>query len=203
MILIRSSFFFLLGACLCFKGSGQYKWKQVKDKDGIRVFLSDIAGRSYKAVRVECTFPGTYQKLFSLLDDIPNNKDWVYNLKNSRVLKRLNPLEYWIHSETHLPWPMSNRDAVIHVRMHTDSLPHFFTRTGTGEPKLIPESSGLVRVPHYYAYWKVTMPASQMLHIEYLIEADPGGSIPAWLSNMFVDKGPYETFKKLKELLQK
>lgn len=127
----------------------------------------------------------------------------MYNLKNSRILKQITSQEYWIHSETHLPWPMSNRDAVIHVRMRTDSLPYFFIRTGTGEPKFIPENSGLVRVPHYYAHWKVTMPSAQTLHIDYIVEADPGGSIPAWLSNVFVDKGPYETFKKLKDLLQK
>jgi hypothetical protein len=47
------------------------------------------------------------------------------------------------------------------------------------------------------------MPAPQTIHINYEVEVDPGGSIPGWIANMFVDKGPFETFsnlaKKLKE----
>jgi hypothetical protein len=47
------------------------------------------------------------------------------------------------------------------------------------------------------------MPTQQTVHINYILEADPGGDIPAWLSNEFVDKGPFETFKKLGEILGK
>jgi hypothetical protein len=36
----------------------------------------------------------------------------------------------------------------------------------------------------------------------YIFEIDPGGSTPAWLVNMFADKGPYETFKQLGEALK-
>ena len=35
--------------------------------------------------------------------------------------------------------------------------------------------------------------------IIYTVRFDPGGSLPAWLVNMFVTKGPLQTFQKLKE----
>jgi hypothetical protein len=37
----------------------------------------------------------------------------------------------------------------------------------------------------------------------YTFETDPGGNVPAWLVNSFADKGPFESFKKLGELLKK
>jgi hypothetical protein len=46
------------------------------------------------------------------------------------------------------------------------------------------------------------MPSSTSINIVYTFDADPGGSLPAWLVNMFADKGPYESFKKLSVLLK-
>lgn len=200
--MLRSSWA-LIFITLFLESSAQYDWKLDKDRDGIKIYLSDVAGTSYKAVKVECTFPGTYTKLFNILTTVSRNSEWVYNSKTNYILKQTNPLDFIYYSETRFPWPLSNRDAVIHVRIRTDSMPKFFTSAGTGEPKFIPERSGKVRLPHYSSYWKVTMPTPQTIHIYYILEADPGGNIPAWLSNVFVDKGPYETFKKLGEILSK
>jgi hypothetical protein len=47
------------------------------------------------------------------------------------------------------------------------------------------------------------MPTAKTINIIYIFEAEPGGSLPAWLANMFADKGPYESFKNLSELLKK
>ena len=198
--MLRIFFFFVFITLQC-EGFGQYQWKLDKDKDCIKIYLSDVAGTGYKAVKVECTFSGTYIKLFNLITNVSRNSEWVYNSKTNYILKQINPLDFIYYSETHFPWPLSNRDVVIHDRIRTDSMPRFFTITGTGEPDFIPKKSGKVRVPHYSSYWKVTMPTQQSIHIDYILEVDPGGSIPSWLSNVFVDKGPYETFKKLAEVL--
>ena len=196
-------FLFVLFSILPGKSFGQYNWKQEKDKDGIKVYVSELKDSKFKAVKVECTLTGSYAKLVSTLINVSHNSDWVYNTKNSYLLRRNNPLDFIYYTETHLPWPLSNRDAVIHLRIKTDSLPKFLTISGICEPKFIPEKSGKVRVPHYAANWTVTMPGPQAIHINYVVEVDPGGSIPSWIANMFVDKGPYESFKKLAEQLGK
>ena len=102
-----------------------------------------------------------------------------------------------------MPWPMSNRDAVVHLTMNKDSLNRFLKISAIGEPRLIPEKSGKVRVPRSSVSWYVTMPTAKTIHIIYTFEADPGGNLPSWMVNMFADKGPYESFKKLSEILKK
>lgn len=183
------------------KGAGQYQWKLQRQSDGIKIYVSDVLGSGYKAVKAECTFPGTYAELIAILTNVPGHTQWIYNAKTNYLLKQNNPLDLIYYTETHLPWPASNRDAVIHLRIRTDSLPRFLNITGTGLPKYIPEKSGKVRVPHYKASWRVSMPSPGKLHIVYVLEVDPGGSLPAWISNMFVEKGPFETFKKLGGML--
>ena len=184
------------------KCTAQYQWKLQRSSEGIKVFVSDVAGSSFKAVKVECTFTGTYGKLISILTNVPQHNKWIYNCKTSYLLKKVGPLDIIYYSETSMPWPISNRDAVIQLEIDTENLPNHLTISGKGQPKYIPEKQGKARVPHYVANWRVTMPTPQTISITYILQIDPGG-IPPGLSNMFVDKGPFETFKNLREMLKK
>ena len=51
--------------------------------------------------------------------------------------------------------------------------------------------------------WYVTRASANSIRIVYTFETDPGGNVPSWLVNNFADKGPFESFKKLGELLKK
>ena len=181
---------------------GQYNWKLSKEKDGIRVYQSDVQHSDYKSIKVECTLEGNYDKLIAVLNNVSHQKDWVYHNKTSYIINRVSPYEFYYYIETFIPWPMSNRDAVVHLKMNKDSLNHFLKITAVSAPGYIPEKSGKVRVPKSNITWYVTMPDAKTISINYIFEAEPGGSLPAWLANMFADKGPYESFKKLSEILK-
>lgn len=190
--------FLLINNC-----QGQYNWKLEKDKNGIKVYLSDVAGSGFKAVKVECVMKGTYAKLITILTDLSHFSDWIFHNKTSKLIRKISPLDVIYYSETNMPWPLSNRDVIIHMRIKTDSLPRFLSISGFDEPDLFPKIPGNVRVPHYKANWKVTMPNAQTLQVSYILEIDPGGSIPAWIANSFADKGPYETFSNIADQLKK
>ena len=190
--------------CLLLKPSqAQYNWKLEKQKNGISVYLSDVSGSSFKAVKVECTLTGTYAKLIALLTNVSQFSNWIYHNKASKLLKQNTPLDFIYYSETYMPWPLSNRDAVIHLQIKTDSLPKFLSISGVGKPTYVLPVWAKVRVPHYQANWKVTMPTANTIQISYLLEIDPGGDIPAWIANSYADKGPYGTFSKMAEELKK
>ncbi|HTC01448.1 MAG TPA: hypothetical protein VK705_12275 [Ferruginibacter sp.] len=91
---------------------------------------------------------------------------------------------------------------MIHIQMKMDSLNHFLVVNGIGEPNYTPQKSGIVHVPRSMVNWYVTMPTNNTITIRYIFDADPGGSLPAWLVNMFIDKAPYESFKKLAAILK-
>ena len=191
--------FFSLFACTAFS---QYNWKLTKNKDGIRVYQSEAKNSIYKSIKVECTFEGTYDKLISVLNDVSLHPNWVYNNKTSSMIKRISPTEFYYYTETSLPWPMTNRDAVVHLKMTKDSLDRFVKISAIAEPGYIPQKSGKVRVPQSNIQWYVTMPTAKTIQIMYTFEANPGGSVPAWLVNSFADKGPFESFKKLENILR-
>jgi START domain len=180
----------------------QYNWKLSKDKDGIQVFLSETANSKFKSIKVECTLEGSYDKLIDALTNVDHFKDWVYKTKKAHLLKKPSANELYYYSETSLPWPMSNRDVVAHVKIQKDHQPGYLKITSVNEPAYVAEMPGKVRVPHLSINWNVTMPTAKTIHIVYIFEINPGGDIPAWMVNMFANKGPFETFKKLAEILK-
>ena len=194
---------FLLLPALALTASAQYSWKLSKDKDGIKVYESGTKNSDFKSIKVECTLPGNYDKFIALMNDVPHYKDWVYRAKNSYLIKRISPDEFYYYIETSLPWPLSNRDAVFHSKTNRDSLNRYLNIKTITEPSFIAEKSGKVRVPYSSIDWYLTMPSAKTIHLIYILEIDPGGYLPAWLVNIFADKGPYETFKRLSEGLKK
>jgi hypothetical protein len=194
----------LLTCCFLLVGSafGQSDWSLVKDNNWIKVFESDMNQSNFKRIKVECTLDGTFDKLLQILNNVENHKTWIYNTKHSYIIKRISANEYYYYTETFLPWPLKNRDAVVHIRFSKDSFNHSLRIVAEGVPDYLPVIDGKVRVPRSANSWLVTSPAPNKLHIVYTFEADPGGSLPAWLVNALVDKGPYESFRKLAEQLK-
>ena len=168
-----------------------------------RVYQASSAHSNYKSIKVECTLEGSYEKLISILSDVSRHKEWVYNNKSASILKKLGPYEFYYYTETTLPWPMSNRDAIIHLKMEKDSAGRFLRINASAVPEYMDEKSGKVRIRQSSISWYVTRPSSRTIQIVYIFDANPGGSVPAWLANNFADKGPYESFKKLSEMLKK
>ena len=186
-----------------FEGMGQYKWKLSKDKEGIKVYLADNPKSKFKSIKVECTLQGNFDKLIAILTNVDHLKDWVYNTKSSYLIKKITPYDLYYYTETSIPWPMENRDAVVHLKVMKDSLQRFVRVSAVSEPLFIPEREDKIRIPRSNITWHVTMPTKNTVSIVYVFEADPGGNLPAWVVNSFADKGPYESFKNLSELLKK
>ena len=196
-IFILTAFFLLTGTVF-----GQKDWSLVNNGSWIQVYKSDMSNSNYKRIKVECTVDGTIDRLVQVLNDVNNHKNWIYNTKNAHIIKKVNAYEYYYYTETSLPWPMQNRDAVVHIKFQKETN-NSLNVVAVGEPDYLSAVSGKVRVPRSANTWQVTVPAPNKLHIVYIFEADPGGSLPSWLVNAFVNKGPYESFKKLAELLKK
>ena len=183
--------------------AAQKDWTLKLNKENIAVYTKTQANSNLKAIKVDCELNTTLTKLTAVVLDANAGKDWVYSTKSSVLLKQVSPSEIYYYSEVKLPWPFSNRDFIAHLIAVQDPATKVVTIDGPVEPDYLPENKGIVRVRKSFGKWIITPKGSNRVRLEYILETDPGGSIPAWLVNMFVTKGPFETFKKLKDQLNK
>lgn len=177
-------------------------WKLKRDEDGIKVFTASTETSNFKSVKVECTVNARLSQLIAFLFDVSKQHDWVYGNKSSEVIKRIGNNELIFYSEVSVPWPCTNRDYIAHITVNQRSQ-QGLTIDSHSEPDALPQKPGKVRVRSSVAHWEVTALTPQSIRIVYTVQFDPAGAVPAWLINMFVTKGPFQTFQKLREEISK
>ena len=182
----------------CGHALAQDDWRLKKDEDGIKVFTSTSPTSDFKSIKVECTIKSSTAQLVAYLMDITAQHEWVYNNKSSQLVKKLSDNEMIFYAEVSVPWPCTNRDYISHITV-TQPTNKLVAIDAHSEPDLLPPKEGRVRVKNSRAHWEVTRLNSEMLKIVYTVQFDPAGTVPAWLTNMFITKGPFETFQKLRK----
>ena len=201
MLRISLLFSFLLICTLCI--GQQLNWKQKSSRDSINIYTAEVPGSRVNAIRVITNVPATMSALIAVMLDIDATGEWVYSTKSVKVLKRVSPSDIYYHSELSFPWPTSNRDFIAHIAVVQDPVSKVTTLEAINVPDMIPVKPGIVRVSQSIAKWTFTPLSKNLIRVEYFLQCDPGGSLPAWLINMFATKGPSESFKKLRSQLQK
>ncbi len=179
-----------------FSVQAQNEWRLKKEQSGIRIYMRTNAHSSFNEIKVEMTIQSKLSSLVALLLDVPNHAQWVYNVKFSYIIKKIAANELYFYELINSPFPASDRDLAVHLKITQDSQTKTMSVSAINIPNYIPQKKNVVRVPISNETWKVT-PVNNTLRIEYYLEIDPGGSVPAWLINNFAEKGPYESFKHL------
>jgi hypothetical protein len=200
---ILCSLLFLCFGWLNAQVPGAKDWHQVKQKNGIEVFTASGGHDGVKLIKVIAEMNGSLQRVKEIFTNIPLQESWVFGTRKSYLVKKMDENNMLYYNETGLPWPANNRDVVIRMVIEEDSSHKSLQITQEAEPGALPVSKGLVRVQHLSGHWVFTETGKNKLKAVYFLDVDPGGSLPAWIVNLFMAKGPYETFVKLQQLLNR
>jgi hypothetical protein len=190
----------LLGTLL---SDAQGEWQLKSDKDNIKTYSKQLPDSKLNAVKVEAVFPASLSQFVSVLADVASYDQWVYGSRATRLLKEVSPTELFYYSEVDFPWPSNNRDFVSHVLITQDALTKVVHINAKNVPGWMPAKPKIVRIEHSSGDWIVTPIGKEKIKVEYILQVDPGGDLPAWLINSFSSKGLVETFKSLREWLKK
>jgi START domain len=175
----------------------QNNWVLQKEKDGIRISSRHATGSAFNDIRVELDVPGNIDQLASILMDIPHYTQWAYATKKSELIKDIGPGKLIYYSEIEVPWPASNRYFYAQFELKKDPAEHTMQLVSVNLPDYGPVQKDLVMVPFSRGSWSVTTLPKNSIHIDYILQLNPGGSLPAWVLNLFSTKGPLETFENI------
>jgi hypothetical protein len=178
----------------------QGKWELKKNENGIEVFTRKAAKGNIKELRVVCELDATKVQLINMLEDIGDYNSWVYSNKKSTVLKTITPQNIIYYTQSHLPWPIKDRDLIIELNIVPGA--DVLSIVAKSLPAYLPQNENYIRVPYSLAQWKVTQAPDNKLKVDYTFSVDPGGNIPSWIVNATLTIGPYNSFLKLKEILE-
>lgn len=178
----------------------QEDWNQIRDKEGITVFTRSNPGMDFKEFRSSMIVEGTLDQFLAVLYDIEGLSSWGYNVKKASLLRREADTIQVYYTEAKAPFPYKNRDGVYLNRFTWNSEERKLHVDIVMPEDLMPEKENLVRMEGYGS-WLVHDRKDGKLEITFQMQMDPGGSIPAWMANMFAGDTPYHTLLGLRKAM--
>lgn len=186
-----------------FKIEQNKSWELKKNSDGISIYTRNSEGSDFKELKSVMQLKTSLSSIVALLNDWENYPKWVYKCEKSITLKKISDTEV-IHYQTVIaPWPADNRDFIVDVKISQNPLSNVVIQKAICLSNYIPQIKEYVRITEFKASWILTPIKNGMVNIEYHLLVNPGGSLPAWIVNLAMIDGPFETNLHLKEWVKK
>ncbi len=188
-----------IGILLGVAALGAEDWVEVAHSPEITVYRKEIPGDPLFAYRGDATISAPMDKVVSVVTDSNRRAEWAERVKEARILKQISPTERIEYLVTRVPWPLKDRDFVLHTRLIPD-------RTAK-TLRILVESTDFSEMPENPKYVRGFVKQADFVlssinggkSTRVLSEShvDPKGSIPAWVINMIQKSFPRKSVANL------
>lgn len=176
-------------------------WTLKNNKDGIKVYFKKTS--DVYEIKLVTSFQSSLAGVIQLFHDVGSYPAWGYKVTSSKMLKKVSDKEMYYYSTLDFPWPLDDRDLVMHTKLEQDEKTKTVYSTSVATPNFHPVQKDYLRMTNSNTKWTLVPGPGGWLYVEYYIYSSPGGNIPDWLVNMAIDVGPRETIKNMKTMLQR
>ena len=175
------------------------EWELEKDRDGIEVYTRDVIGSDIQEFKAITYTSLSMSFLENLIEDADKYNSWQENVTTSKLVMQINPTDMYVHYTTALPWPISDRDVTL-ISKKTISKNGTVTYSMEAKPEYFPEQENFIRIKIATGVWQFTPVGENKIKILFQFFGDPGGSLPDWIMNLFLVRGPYGTLENMKAM---
>lgn len=191
------------GLVFCLYSSAQDDWVLKKDKDDIVIYTRESADSPLKEYRASAIIKSPLPDVFRFLTDLNYRPAWVIKCAGLEIIDTLEEGGILYHTSYDIPWPLSDRDLVVVADIFYDKenrKARLLTNISDTEHPL---QEGMVRMTRYKE--DVFLEEIDSLHTEFKAEGfvDPGGSVPAWVVNMFLIDGIHDSVIRTRQEITK
>lgn len=201
--LLLSCWFFFFTPKLYGQNFGKTDWKLKTSKGNLDVYTRKNKTSNVKEIRIRTSLNASLENVSKILDDVSNYPKWVFKCMEAKKIKINSSSDYFYYAKYDFPFPIVDRDIVVHTKQWKDEKTGaLFSNSKATTLATSPEKKGVVRITVLDAYWKITPKSDGTLDIDYIAKTDPGGKLPAWIINLGITKGPIETMKRFRSLVE-
>ena len=201
-LLIVCSLVICSGFTLLKPHAGSKDWTLVKNSDDIQIYTKPVAGSNLKELKIITKFEHNIDALLTLITDIPAQPSYIFGCTSAKRVGTATEYDQYFYQTLYMPWPFTNRDAVCKQAVHPKSRHDDLAINTKHETGIVPESSDFQRIHTMSSSWRFIKISENLTSAEYKLRLNPGGSVPNWLVNMFIDKGPFNTILNMRKLLK-
>lgn len=197
----NSRIYLFLLLLLCAQASAeQDEWTLEKDEAGIKVYTRSLQEWSVRQFRGVVEIEARIESLLALLDDETSCPRWIHNCISSELLEQPDRYRKYYYVRNNAPWPVKKRDTIL-FNTTTVTEDHIEI-IGIAEPGYRPPDKKFVRIPKQEVRWKLMPTENGNVQVTFETKFDPGGSVPKWAVNRTLIETPFNTLRKMREVVQ-
>jgi hypothetical protein len=176
-------------------------WSMVKDSSGIKLYERSVPGTDLKEYMAVTTFDAKMEVIGEALRDAAQYTQWLSDCESARTEKKYDRNTYVIYILQN-PLLIEKRDIVL----KNDSLYDYenglakVTFSCTDEVK-VPVEKRRVRITVMNGLFQMEYIGRNKTKFIYKLKVDPGGDIPKRVAYSVMKYYPFNSLKKLKEVV--
>lgn len=185
--------------------SAANEWKLEKKRKGIEVYSKSSPETKYQDIKSTTTITSDINTIINVYSDFEHYPQWQNFMRKMEVSGSTDKDKFIAYAEYDFPWPISNRDIVIKAEMAVlpgEKKSVVLDITGASHPEF-PEKDGTIRIKEYHCRALLEELNENLTKVTYIIEADPGGNMPALCVNLAAREAQFLTLNNLKKLVRK
>ena len=184
---------------LCFTSSYcQNHWQLKKDTNGIKIYIRSIPDSNFNEYKANTTLNTSLRTVLQELLSAPKYNANTAKSGVSYYVKQIAENQHLFYVKKDLPWPLKDRDIITLLTVKT--LDDNSTKlTLEALPTALSEHKNTVRIKTLMGYWLLENQNNKTKITQQLF-LNPEGTIPPFVSNLLLVKGPFDTFLALKKL---
>ncbi|MEQ6885826.1 START domain-containing protein [Salicola sp. Rm-C-2C1-2] len=178
-------------------------WEKAVDSDGIEIHTRNLKGSRIDAFRAEMVLDAPLEAVMAVMANPKSCTEWVHQCAHAKNLAGGTFRDRYTYSINDMPWPVSDRDYVLHIKAHTgESRDHIIIEMESVEG-MVEKKDDYVRMPKSSTVYEFFRKDDSHTRIVWYQHAAPGGSLPNWLVNRLATDIPYESLQTLNNVVQK
>lgn len=174
-------------------------WRLKKEAGSIRVYTMDQQDSGFRAFKAEALIKAPVENLMAVMANPGSCVEWVYNCVESRALGSGSFLDRYAYSVNDMPWPVSDRDYVLHIRTRGDRASGEIIMDLNATPGMLPGIDNRIRVDLSYTRYHF-IPQGSNTRLIWVQHTDPNGALPVWLVNSLLVDIPLRSLQSLERL---
>lgn len=178
------------------------EWQIVDHSDGIEVALREEPGRDLPTMRGRAVLTGDIEQLLKIILDPDQATEWAEGASKVTMVDR-NASRAIIHTYIDIAWPVWDRELVTSGKVEIVEPGGEYVLTNTSVDGFVPEKEGVIRMKDAFTRFHLKKEGPDRVWVEYLVNVDPGGSLPKWLVRWTQKSVPAKTLQNLQRQLDK
>jgi hypothetical protein len=196
------TFLFLIALLYSISPLSAQNWEKAAEKKGIVVYTRQAKASDFKEFKADVTIDAPIERISEIIFNVEAYPLWAYKTALIKVIKKENNAVYFYFLSDVPPF-IKEREAYYFYERKTDELSKTIRIAMTTYESKLPVPENKVRLAVSNGTWTLQPISPTRTKVTFEMQAEPGGSIPAWLANLVVLESPMVTLEGLRQLVAK